>query len=375
MQRLLSAIRVNDWWHHLLPPVLAFYFLGLLISRSTVGMYDLATHFVSLLALAIPVAALGFFLNDWTDIEEDIKAGKPNAVAGLPQPVRILILLLLLICLAGIFYIHHYALEVKVLTMIQVLLLFLYSCKPFRWKRYKEAAVVLDALYSSTIPLAIAVILSVGSPDSRVLFLTLLFGFSKGLRNILFHLISDKKSDLLAGHFTLAHRLEPHTLLMVQQWLWLAESLVFLKICKMASPVLFWAMSVLLIFALIKRRYYTALSSSMHENLRQWLSQLNTIYEVWLLLGTGVLVIASRSPLMAIIFFVSALILFPRSRIIFSELKIMGIQLYYLAYNLFYFISDWYFLRVKPSYDLGKLFRRQRVARSKRQKAKKTVAQ
>lgn len=356
-----------------MPPILAFYFLGLLISGSTAGIYDLTTHFISLLALAIPVAALGFFLNDWTDIEEDLKAGKSNAVVSLPQPIRIFILLLLLSCLPLLFYIHTYASEVKILTLLQVLFLFIYSCKPFRWKRYKESAVVLDALYSSTIPLGIAVILSVGSPDSRVLFLALLFGFSKGLRNILSHLISDKKTDFLAGHFTLAHRLKTETLLAAQHWLWLLESLVLLRICKMASPILFWMMFILLFFVFMKRRYFVSLPSSKHENITRWLSQLNTTYEVWLLLGAGVLVFASRSPQVAIAFFVFALLLFPRSRIIFSELRIMGIQLYYLVYNLFYFISDWYFLRIKPTYDLGNVLRRLRFVRAKRPRTHKTM--
>jgi hypothetical protein len=126
----------------------------------------------------------------------------------------------------------------------------------------------------------------------------------------------------------------------------------------MASLTLFWIISILLFFALLKRRYYVAQSNNKQENLAQWLSQLNTLYEVWLPMAAGLLVILPRSPLMASAFAGVSFLIFPRARLIFSELKIMAIQTYFLAYNLFYFFSDLYFIRIKPVFDLGMVLRR-----------------
>jgi 4-hydroxybenzoate polyprenyltransferase len=355
--KFFLAIRIRDWWHAILPPVLSFYFLGLLLSHSSAGLLQIFTHFISLAALAVPVAAFGFLINDWTDIEIDRLANKPNYVGGVSMPFRILFLLLTVIPVAALLIVYPYPNSVRTFTVLQMLLLVLYSCPPIRWKDGLYSAIILDAMYSSALPFVIAVLMSVGSLDIEVAILTILFGTAKGIRNILYHFQVDYKHDLAGGRRTVAHRFKPESIIRWQELLWMSEIVLMLKICSLANTHLAWATFAIVASLVLKLRHYTRQNCEAQVLRQQWLSELNTLYEAWLPLFVLIALLVNRSIPATVFSCLALLMMFPRTRIIFSETTLFLKNIAYLLYNAFYFFSDLYFIRVKPRWDLGRMLR------------------
>lgn len=341
----------------MIPPLLSFFFIGLLVSGSEAEIIDIFTLSGSLTILAIPVAAFGFFLNDWTDIRQDVKAGKKNIAVSLPAWARITIMTAILTPLFMLLWYYPYHLFIKILTITELLLLFLYSCPPFRLKRNIPLTILLDALYSGAIPFLIAITLSVGSFDFAIVLLTFIFGLTKGIRNILFHLQEDKVADWEAGRYTIAHKVNIRTLLRSQELFWLIESVLLLEICRMASSLVFGVMAGVFLLMLVKRRYYMNKSEDTESNRKLWLSELNAAYELWLPVAVISVLMLPRDLFVAGLALAMYFLLFPKSRNILHELKLLVQNIYFLFYNIYYFFSDLYFLQIKPVLGINKTFR------------------
>lgn len=344
--KILQAIRLHDWWHFILPPIFAFYLSGIQLSHSKAGFVMILQGLIELTALAIPVAAFGFFLNEWTDIEEDLAAGKRNYVVEISLWLRILIFLSITISLVAAIILATYPLTVLVLVVTQLGALVAYSVPPWRLKRYPIAAVLLDATYSGPLFFMIALVLSMGIAEWKFLMMAVLFGFIKGLRNIIFHLEQDKNFDLQAGKRTFAQMITTENAQKTQEVLWMLEAIILLYFGYFTTSLTFTLLLLGFVIILIKRNFYKSV-----EGRQQWLGELNTLYEIWFLVASACGVFypmgwqAFTISLLALFFF------FPFSRKIFHEL-------YIAAYNGYYFISDLYFVYTKPHFDIGKFFRK-----------------
>jgi 4-hydroxybenzoate polyprenyltransferase len=345
-QKILKAIRLHDWWHFILPPIFAFYLTGIQLSHSESGLFEILSGLIKVIALAIPVASFGFFLNEWTDISEDAAAGKANYVAGLSFSLRVGVLFVIIIAAAGILIAGNFPPSVLVLLLIQLLLLIAYSVLPVRLKRFPIAAVILDALYSGPLFFMIALILSMGTPEIRFLLMALIFGFLKGLRNIIFHLEQDKNYDLAAGKKTFAQLVTTANAQKTQEVFWILEGVTLLFFCYFTTTLSFTILLIGFVVILIKRNFYSSETAKP-----QWLGELNTLYEIWFPiavmcgvfhpLGWGALALS----------FLALLFFFPYTRKIFHEL-------YIALYNGYYFVSDLYFIYTKPYFDIGKFLRK-----------------
>jgi hypothetical protein len=325
----------------------------LLLSGSNATLSDILIQLSSLMALAIPVAAIGFFLNEWTDIESDKLAGKANQLSSFPPLLRVLLFIGLLFLLFLPFFFYHYISWVKMLFACQLLLFTLYSVPPFRLKRYPLPAVILDALYSGMLFYLIAIFMSVGSFDWSVVLPVALFGCLKGVRNILYHLQLDAAYDQRAGQRTAAHIFQPEVLQRMQEALWVFEMALLLKICLSAKSPTMIVLIIGFLMIGVKRQFY-----NKKVNKIKWLGELNTLYELWFPLAAilGVTVHFGRiESIMAIVFM---LVIFPHSRKLFKEIYIFLYNIYYLFYNIYYFISDLYFIHTKPHFDIGRFLRK-----------------
>ncbi len=207
LKNIFSYLRAKDWLIYIIPPILSFFYIGLLENNlETVSINQVLYKFWLLFLLSICVASFGFFINEWTDIKDDALALKQNQLAQLSITFKCGILSVLVISIACLLYLF---LKIQplifVLCSIQLLLFIFYSVKPFRLKRNKFAALILDALYSGTLFYVIAYMLGTSQALRwNVLVPMVCWSFTKGIRNILYHLIQDKKYDAVLDFKTVA---------------------------------------------------------------------------------------------------------------------------------------------------------------------------
>jgi hypothetical protein len=179
---------------------MSFYCIGLLKANIEGLSYsEIAFRFITFLVLTIFVAAFGFLLNEWTDIKDDEIAKKNNA---LKYVSKLKIWIIFSFITAGIFLASLFVPwppYTFLLLVLQLLLFILYSAPPFRLKKIRPAAMVLDALYSGTLFYIIAMLVGgQRTPDLLPpILLVFSWGFCRGLRNIIYHFIMDAEHDIL----------------------------------------------------------------------------------------------------------------------------------------------------------------------------------
>lgn len=346
LKKILAAIRVKDWWSYILPPIIGFYFLGNLLSDVVIISNVFIINLIQILLLSIPVAAFGFFVNEWTDIVDDKNAGKTNYAADLSPASRWLIFLL--IC--SILFLEVKYLDLNPIIWIgvlfQLLLFIIYSVFPFRAKRNAIVAIFLDSLYSGPVFFIIAALLS--GVYELSFFLAFFFsGWLKGIRNIIFHFIADKQFDAKIGQKTIAHLLDVRHLYQYQMILWWIEMIILLGLVYCASGTTFYIFLGGFILLLLKRLSFTIRKLDIEQRIALWLPELNIMYEFWLPVSALAGLMAFIATKEFVITFVIFFIVFPNSfRQILQQLK-----------AVYFLISDIYFIRIKPYFDIGKFFR------------------
>lgn len=184
-----------------------------------------------MLLSSIITASFGFYINDLFDIKDDAAAGKHNQVGLLKKQYRIP-LLIVMIGLSILPWIAiGFKLYIKVLLILQYTFFISYSVPPLRLKTNKFFALLLDSLYSGTLFYLIALMVANNDDYSinKYIVWGLLFcwGFSKGLRNILLHVIMDKENDEKAGVNTMATHLSLHKILNTISYLIIPAEIVF----------------------------------------------------------------------------------------------------------------------------------------------------
>jgi 4-hydroxybenzoate polyprenyltransferase len=205
---IIRYIRLKDWWSFIIPPVMSFYCIGLLTTYTGSQPFaNIAFRFICFLMLTILVAAFGFLLNEWMDKRDDKIAGKKNALEGVAAFKVWLLFVFILSGIIAISLVIHWHHSMQWLLALQLLLFIFYSVYPFRLKRKKYAAVILDSIYSGTLFYIIAVVMGGAATANRFPPIPVLFlwGFCRGLRNIVYHQLQDSKHDRKAGLHTLAH--------------------------------------------------------------------------------------------------------------------------------------------------------------------------
>ena len=204
---MFRYIRLKDWWSFIIPPIITFYCIGLiLINSKSSTLSTLLFSFVLFLVLTISTAAFGFFINEWSDIKDDTIAGKENTLSNAKQHTLILLLLFIISGIVASAYLLKLNKITQIIICVQLILLLLYSVPPFRLKRFKYLAVILDATYSGALFYILAIIIGSNYHRFSIIWMYLLFFWSitKGIRNILHHLIQNKKYDAALRFKTVA---------------------------------------------------------------------------------------------------------------------------------------------------------------------------
>lgn len=206
--------RTEQWWRAkagFLISVLSLY-LAIQGIAWEKGLPLLAWTVLAILSFG----TLGHFINDWSDIEIDRKAGKSHNLAARLSPVFRWMILFFLIGAAALPWFFGLSSNnlVKGLLFTQFGLYCLYSLPPFRLRRIPAVAVFLDSAYAYANPavlLWLSFSLATGRNTSTIeLAVIFLWSLSIGLRNILCHHVADKKNDSISETPNLASQIGEH---------------------------------------------------------------------------------------------------------------------------------------------------------------------
>lgn len=250
---VVTVTRASDWWSYKIPT-----FLGVACLTAYVCHVPAAQFWPRLLVVLLAAVATASFvsiLNDITDEPDDLKAGKPNRMAGRGARFKALGLGSCLVAgLVAAWFLRSSPAALG-LYLANWLAYTGYSAPPLRWKRRGTLGAIADACGGQLLPtLWTSVFMQhAGQVPAPALFLPslVLWSGALGLRGILSHQLLDLAADRLAGVRTMAVRLgEPMIRGLVAWGLFPLEVLGLVTIFTLAGTGLAWALlAVSLAFA------------------------------------------------------------------------------------------------------------------------------
>ncbi len=150
---------------------------------------------------SIGIAGLGYILNDYKDLEDDIKNNKRNIFIQLNEKEKIIVIVLFL-CLAGIPWLYFpFDIISALLILLELILFYIYAFPPLRLKEKGFWGILCDSLYAQVIPCSLAAytFYKIQTPKQNFsiyfILIVLLWLFIIGIRNILIHQIDDFEND------------------------------------------------------------------------------------------------------------------------------------------------------------------------------------
>lgn len=204
-------MRAGEWWEFKLAPIFAAFYATALTLQLPVSSLWL-TALMILLSL-VPGAAYVSVINDLTDRDEDLAAGKPNRLAGRSRGYAAA--LIAITAAAGVVFCFLWRRDALLLSLYLAawLAFSLYSLPPFRWKTRGILGVLCDASGAHLFPTLVAVALTfrdAGRPVNMAWLLAVgAWAFANGIRGILLHQLVDLDADRHAGVRTFAQRHPP----------------------------------------------------------------------------------------------------------------------------------------------------------------------
>ena len=282
---LVASVRAREWWDYKLVPLLtAFYATLLLLDRPIAPLWPAAA--MLLLAL-VPGAAFVSLLNDLTDLEEDRAAGKPNRMVGRGPSFRIMAILLP-VTAGGLFLWLWRDDPLLMAAYLATWIAFtLYSLSSFRLKARGFPGLLADAAGAHLFPTLVAILVAFRGVERPIDPLWIAAGaawaFGYGLRGILWHQLSDRDNDRVAGVRTFAQRYPRLVSARLGAWLAFPLELFGLGMLfwKLGSPIplLFLALYLLLIWWRIRR---WSMQAVLVQSRPKYLIFLHEFYDVFL---------------------------------------------------------------------------------------------
>jgi 4-hydroxybenzoate polyprenyltransferase len=198
-------VRPRAWWFNKVP--LSFVLVLLLVDGRPLSAPALAV--LALVVLTVcAVGNYGYAINDLFDIEEDARAGRPNAAAAGGGRAAWGIIALSAIC-ALLFATAAASAVAALITLAELALPAAYSIPPLRIKERTWLGVAADALAAHVYP-AVLALLAVAHWSLRPVTVLLacsvvVWSLAAGLRGILSHQLHTAERDAGAGLTTLVH--------------------------------------------------------------------------------------------------------------------------------------------------------------------------
>jgi hypothetical protein len=202
----LGLVRFGNWWTHKIPPLLLVVYVELIRRHASLG--ESVAAICVLVCCVSCVAAYGHVVNDWSDIADDHRAGKPNVMRDVRVGRRVMLCFGLIVAGFVVLAPFSNAWPARILLAVNFLWPTLYSIPRVRLKERGVLGVLSDAAGSHITPTLFAfadVSLVVGGSINVVVFTALLlWGTALGIKGILYHMIADRANDDMAGVSTFA---------------------------------------------------------------------------------------------------------------------------------------------------------------------------
>ncbi len=222
-QKLATIIRANEWWAFKGAPVLATAYAT--ASILNIPLLPLWNSLILLLMSLTVVAIYAHLLNDLSDQNEDLIAGKSNGLVGRSKSFKVIAIVSCLffgILAIGLGDLIKSPLALAI-YISNWLVFFTYSIPPIRLKQRGILGVLADTIGAHLLPNLFAVIwiAHVSERQIPLLWITLvgIWSLASGLRGILWHQIKDIENDRLAGAKTFAVQTSVQTLHYFGRWI------------------------------------------------------------------------------------------------------------------------------------------------------------
>lgn len=204
---LILATRAKDWRFSFIPQIFGNLYLWFILFNIPFSGSSILLLIMSLIT-SFGFAALGYFINEFFDKEDDTNAGKINRLMLISGPKQFFLFCAILAFTFSPWLILPYNRNSIILIGIQVLLFLVYAMPPLRFKKVPYLSLVTDALYAYTVPFVLSYytyFLYANSNAINTLFVVS-YGallFVAGFRNIIIHYINDIFKDKKSGIITL----------------------------------------------------------------------------------------------------------------------------------------------------------------------------
>lgn len=205
LQRFFAPVRAGTWWEFKTPVFLGVAYLTAVVGG--VSFSELWPALLCIVAALVPLASFVCVINDITDLRDDLRAGKANAMDGRSPAFRAL---WLFACLCGGGLAAVFCFEGRTaalfLYLANWLVFVLYSVRPFRLKARGLAGVVADATGGQLLPSLWSALLVVPVLPAIFAIPLAVWAFAFGIRGIVYHQVGDLEADLRSEVRTLATR-------------------------------------------------------------------------------------------------------------------------------------------------------------------------
>lgn len=208
-RQFAGMARAGEWWGYKLSPLLATAYATACLTG--VALWPLLPRLL-LLLLALTVGAVYVsVVNDWTDLHDDLAAGKTNRLIGKSGTFVGMVLLTCVGAGLGFGVYFWFISSVGSLLYLGAWLAYsLYSLPPVRLKTRGLAGVLADAAGAHVFPQLLVVSLVSQWAEKAVpagWWISVgVWALACGIRNIFWHQLSDAAADSRAGVDTFVHR-------------------------------------------------------------------------------------------------------------------------------------------------------------------------
>lgn len=204
--RAFHVLRTNQWWNHMMGPIVAFAFLQ--IGWRSIPLGDSLPRLLALLWSAMALAPYGYVVNDASDVEDDRRVGKTNSMARLRPPLRVVAV----VAFAALGLLPWLVIRLEPLALGALAGLYLvpllYSPRPLRLKENPLLGPLADASNAFVLPALFTIGLfaplgDAAGPDALMVAGAVAWAAGFGLRAILTHQVDDADNDRETGTRTL----------------------------------------------------------------------------------------------------------------------------------------------------------------------------
>lgn len=185
-----------------------------------------------LFGIFVALAIFGHLINDLSDMQVDLHAGKTNLVNSVGVVAGI-VLILLVGLLALVLSIYFLPTAVSVMVSVQMVLNTAYSLRPFRFKERGFLGLIVTGFYERSLPylMVISLLLFVDGGDGlhldRLAYTYLSWSFVWEMRNYLKGQTDDMESDNVAKVRSIALVLGLTSIVRMMLVLFIAEIVLF----------------------------------------------------------------------------------------------------------------------------------------------------